>query len=395
MKARKFPDWLEAYTKYTENSEPPRIFKIWVGISTIAAALQRKCYLKWDKLTYPNLYIVLTAPSGKARKGSAMYPAEDLLRSLGVNLAAEAITREALIRELKESAVSGIDPRTNTPKIHCSITVFSKELTVFIGGQHNEQLLSDLTDWFDCAERWKYRTKTQGTDLITGVWVNLIGATTPALLQTMLPSTAIGGGLTSRMIFVYEDRKSKLVPRPQLTEDQIQMRKDLLDDLEQISMMEGEFSFSEEFLTFWDRWYLNQNTPANLEDPRFSGYVERRPHHLLKLAMILCASRTDSMVIDELDVTIALGLLQETEKQMHFAFSGVGKSPIADVLTSVSATIARKGTTSIGELLRIHYYDADKDTMMKVVETLASMGFCKIAYTAKGAVQITYSREDE
>ncbi len=44
--ARQLDDWLSSYLDYTENTEPPKSYNTWVAISTIAAVLKRKCYIK-------------------------------------------------------------------------------------------------------------------------------------------------------------------------------------------------------------------------------------------------------------------------------------------------------------------------------------------------------------
>jgi hypothetical protein len=61
--ARKFPSWLQALSLYAEETEAPRQFWTWAGISTIASALQRKVWLPFgfEKL-YPNLYVILVGP---------------------------------------------------------------------------------------------------------------------------------------------------------------------------------------------------------------------------------------------------------------------------------------------------------------------------------------------
>ena len=202
---RNVPDWIDGYMDLTEGTEPPVSYRKWMAVSTIAACLRRKCYLKIGFLTFfPNMYIVLVGPTG-VRKGTAMTPGYELLRSRGIKLAAESITREALIKELRESTDNTTDEEGN-PILHCSLTVFSPELTVFLG-YSSLQLMSDLADWFDCRDLWIYRTKGSGTEEITNLWVNLIGATTPELLRSTLPKDAIGGGLTGRMIFVFETKK--------------------------------------------------------------------------------------------------------------------------------------------------------------------------------------------
>jgi hypothetical protein len=352
------------------------MFRMWTAIFCIAAVLRRKCLLPWGSLTfYPNMYVVLVAPSG-ARKGTAMGPGYDMLQELGIKMTAEAITREALIRELSKSTESYIDITTGVMKLHSSLTVFSKELTVFLGYQ-NFQLMSDLTDWFDCSNMWTYRTKNQGVDVVDGVWVNLIGATTPAMIETAMSHEAIGGGLTSRIIFVFEHKRGKSVALPWLSPSDRELRAKLLRDLERISMFQGEFSVDTSFIGDWVPWYDAQEENPPFNDNRFGGYFDRRAMHLLKLSMILSASHSDSMIITNDDFKRAKDVLEATEKKMPFAFSGVGRAAHADVLAQVIAEMAIVGETTFSDLLRKFYYDVDKWTLSKVLETLESMNLIR------------------
>ena len=379
--ARQLNDWLESYLQYTNNSEPSPNFRRWVGISTLAAAMQRKCRLQWGTVdVYPNLYIVLVGPSG-SRKGTAMGPAYDFLNDLGIKLSAEATTREALIRALHKSSNSNIDAVTGQLKMHSSLTIFSQELTVFLG-YNNMQLMTDLCDWYDCRKRWTYDTKNMGTDEILGVWVNLIGATTPDLLQSTLPRDAVGSGLTARMVLVYEPRKWKIVYVPHLSKEEIIIGKKLFNDLEQISMIGGEFKVTEKFIEKWIPWRdCNESSPP-FTDTRFAGYVERRPMHMLKLSMILSAARGDSMIIDEVDLSKAEKILVETEKKMPRAFSGIGRAKMVDILTKVWIHVATKKDkkTSLADLLEEFHYDADKQDLLGILATLRTMKVVEMVY---------------
>jgi hypothetical protein len=370
---RELSNWLDSFVQFTDNSEPPISFRLWTAISCIAAVLRRKCYLPWGSLTFfPNMYVVLVAPSGKARKGTAMGPGQKLLRDLDIKMTAEAITRESLIRELANANDSYIDHKERVIE-HSSMTIFSKELTVFLGYQ-NHQLMSDLTDWFDCDDHWTYRTKTQGTDIVAGVWVNLIGATTPSLIQTAMSLEAIGGGLTSRMIFVYEHKRGKSVALPMLTPDDHILREKLLRDLERISMVQGEFSVDDTFIAPWVPWYEQQEENPPFNDNRFAGYFERRAMHCLKLAMILNVSRTDTQVITSKDFYQAKQILEKTEQKMPFAFSGVGKGANIDTMSQVMTEMAVVKETTFAELMNRFYYDVDKRTLTSILETLEAMG---------------------
>lgn len=316
------------------------------------------------------MYIVLVGPSG-CRKGTAMGPSHNILSRIGIRMASEAITREALIKELKNSSDThyGEDGQIY---VHSSLTVFSQELTVFLG-YNNMQLMADLCDWFDCRDSWTYRTKHSGTDEILGVWVNLFGATTPSLVRTALPQDAIGGGLTARTIMVYTARKGKTVVQPFLTEEEKELGEKLYRDAERISMMQGQFSYTERFIDVWAKWYSENDGHPPFDDIRFEGYFERRAVHILKMCMILSASHSDSMVIDDIDLMRAIKILTDEERRMPYVFAGVGKSRFAEMTSRVIELMAEKGEIYLDEMLKKYYHDADSRTMDIVLQTLTDM----------------------
>lgn len=374
---RRFRDWINAYLQYTEETEAPRMFRTWTAISTVASALQRKCFIDWGpELTwYPNLYVVLVAPSGR-RKGVAMKPSRRLIDDVGIKIAAEAVTREMLIRELSGTTTFKVDMETGKTITHSSLTVHSQELTVFLG-YNNQQLMADLCDWFDCGNRWVYRTKTQGEDDIIGVWLNLLGATTPTLIKESLPQDAIGGGLTSRIIFVYESTKGRSIARPRITEALLDLRESLKVELEKIASMHGEFEPSEEFCQMWEEWYLYQESNPPFNEERLEPYLTRRPMHLMKLAMISNASRTDAMVLEAEDFDRARALLEATEVKMPLVFKGFGKSDLSGIIGRVSAYLAIRGGATKSELMQIFLDDADSTTLDRVITTLTVAKFIR------------------
>ena len=343
----------------------------------IAACLQRKVSIPWGMFNiYPNLYIVLVGPSG-CRKGTAMGPGLKMLNDLGIKMAAEATTRESLIRELRKTSNTSILADGTTVFLHSSLTIFSQELTVFLG-YNNMQLMADLCDWFDCRERWTYRTKTMGEDDIVGVWVNLIGATTPDLLQSTLPRDAIGGGLTARMIMVFASGKGKTVVCPFETSMERKLRANLIADLEQISMISGEYKVTDQFMEDWAIWYTAQDANPPFTDSRLAGYMERRPLHILKLSMVMAASESNNLIITERHLARAVHILTSIEAGMGRTFSGIGKSKTSDVLTRVLGYIATMQTVTMSDIMNQFYFDADLRDMNSVIETLRSMGAISI-----------------
>jgi hypothetical protein len=391
---RETSDWIDTYLEFTDNSEPPLNYRRWTAISVIAAALQRKCRLEWGSLTfYPNLYIVLVGPPGRARKGTAMNDGKNFLEDLQIPMSAEAITREALIRRMADISDSVIDTKTGISEFHSSLTVFAPELTVFLGHQ-NYTLMSDLTDWFDCARRWKYETKNSGVDDICGVWLNLIGATTPDLIRTALPLDAIGGGLTSRIIFIYEPDKGKIVPAPFLTDKEKSLRLKLMKDLQRIHALQGKFRVTKNFLDKWIDWYTVQDANPPFSDNRFAGYIERRPLHIMKLCMICSVSRNSKMVIHSEDFDRATSFLANAERKMPQAFSGVGKNTNADTMSALMSEIAIRKKITEGELLGMFYHDVDQYTFNNMLRTLETINYITYTHSADPSNNlITYRGE--
>lgn len=385
--ARKLEDWLESYVNHCCGiSEPPTQFHRWCGLSLIAAVLQRKCCMPWGPLTFfPNLYVVIVAPSGRARKGTATSFYLHFAEKLGLSMAAEATTREALIQALAATRKSDVNPATGEVEVHSSLTVVSPELTVFLG-YNNQQLMSDLTDWYDCRDRWIYRTKGQGTDEIWGVWVNLFGATTPDLIRSTLPLDAIGGGLTSRIIFVYAENKGRVIPAPMTTPADDAMSASLLHDLEEIHMLRGRFKASKGFLDRWIEWYSVEAQRYPFLDPKFGGYCERRPNHVMKLSMIVSAARRSTLEVRAEDFNTALDWLKETEVLMPQVFAGMGRLEYSDVIENVLTTIQRRKKILLRELMRIFYRDVDERRMGEILSSLQAGGFVLSRHTDEGTV---------
>ncbi|MBU2052485.1 DUF3987 domain-containing protein [Patescibacteria group bacterium] len=385
MTKRQVPDWISGYLKYTDNSEPPVIYRKWVAISAIASMLQRRCSITIGLNTwYPNFYIVLVGDSG-VKKSTSMDPAQKLLVATGIELAAESITREGLIHRLRQCGSNPIiDPVTKTMTMHSSLTVHSSEFIVFLGFQ-DRQMLGILCDLYSCRSTWRHETKTiELRDDITNVWLNIIGATTPTLLKSNLPPESFGGGLTSRVIFVYATKKdSKFIPISFLSDEEIELQGKLLDDLGNMLLISGEFRMTDEFIERYAEWSAFDHDNPPFEDPRFSGYNSHRREFILKLSMVISVSTNNSMILTLTDINRAIDTLTEVEEKMPLTFSGVGKSDIAPQMSLVMTTIATKGTVTFGELLRLYYNDVDEWTMKRILVTLIRMEFCKQTVSGK------------
>lgn len=391
--ARELQDWLDSYLDYTENSESPISYHTWCGLSVIAGALQRKVYLKWGlgRIIYPNLYTVLVGPSGRTRKGVAIGIAKDFLKKVpGVTVTPESSSgRQAMIMAMKRALVNFQDPTDGKIKFHCSVTAFSEELSVFLG-QGDIAYLSNLTDWYDSKDDWEYETIGRGKDSLQGLCLNLMGGTAPDWIQSMIPHEALGGGFTSRIIFIVEEAKRKIIPKYIPTAEEEALQEILQRDLERISQLSGEMKFDEEAEQLYINWYIEQDTALSagkpaISDPRFAGYCERRATHLQKLMLLTSASRGDDLTITGPDFKKALHLLRSAEVNMHKTFGGLGKSRMSDESDLVLGYIKKMGVTTRKLLLQKFYRDVDPITLTNVEALMQQMGVVKITLVPEQA----------
>lgn len=370
-------NWLDSYMEYTDDSEAPAIFRKWSGISTIAACLRRKVWMDVEGRIFPNLYIVLCGPSG-SRKGTAMGPCRAFLQNLGINITAESLTREGLIVALARSTFSEIFPDGGM-MVHSSLTVFSTELAVFIKAK-DDGLISALTNWFDCEDPWRYETKNSGTFSIDGVWLNLIGATTPELLRVMLPESAIGGGLTSRIIFIYASKKGKISPWVEVTPEKQKLEQKLLRELEDIRDMTGQFNYTKDYKDAYIEWYIDSEKNPPYIDYHFEPYLTRRALHIRKVSMIMSASRSRDMLLTVEDFERAKAALLEAESRMCNVYRAYGRSDLAELFSRVMALILVRDRISFDEILRRFYRDATVDELSTMIDTLQQMGELKVSF---------------
>jgi hypothetical protein len=356
----------------------------------LAGALQRKVHLIWGfEKIHPNLFVVLVGPSGKTRKGVALGIAKDMLCSVGgIAVAPEATTREAVISAMKRAITNYQDPSDARIKFHCSLTAFSEELSVFLG-QNDIKFLANLTDWYDSKDNWAYETIGRGRDSLQGVCFNLLGATAPDWIQSMLPQEAVGGGFTARIIFVVEDRKGKTVPKHTLTEDEHALAAALARDLERVNQIAGAFKFSPEGEKAYTDWYSEQDAllakgRSPIEDPRFDAYCERRSTHLRKVMMLMSVSRGDELILTQNDFDRALKILQSTELKMHRTFGGLGQAKYSDMTEKVMGYIQALGTTTRSVLMSKFYRDIDANTLKIIEEVMTQMRVVKVTLLEKG-----------
>lgn len=383
---RNLPHWIKSYMQFTENTEPARQFQLWTAFSVIASVLRRKTWLSLGRIkVHPNLYIVFVANPGIARKSQAITFGMDFLNQIPeVQFSADAITREALLDDLEKSATEDPLPDGTTLR-HSSLSIVAKEFESFLGQKkENTKMLVLLTDLYDCPiDAWKYRTKHSGSNSIAAAYLNMQAATTPDSLASCLPATAIGGGLTSRIMFIWADRKYKKVSRPIITPDEAELRKLLIKDLYAISRITGEFVMTPEAEKKWDDWYLEyeeMSVQRLCQDPAFDSWYSRKPGLVIKLSIICSAAKRDETIVEWDDILESMSYIEAAERNMGSSFRSVGRSNIATEIDMVLQIIKTRKVITEKEIMSIVWKDMDSLKFDNVIETAIRTGRVKRKY---------------
>lgn len=362
--------WLNAYLAYTAESESPEEYHLWIGLSAIAGALRRKVFFNMGYfLLYPNLYVVLVGPAGRCKKSTAMRMGRGIAGEVpGIDFTVDSTTRERMIQDLSQAFKDGMS----------AVTAHSTEFASLLTSSGMDMVVF-LTDIFDTPNEWTHKTKGGGTNKIKAPFLNLVGAATPEWIAKGLPLDTIGIGLTSRIIFIYQDTPRVRDPFPSLSADQEALRGLLISDLVSISGLSGEYKFNDEAKEMYRHWYrertINPNTSGDL---RLAGYYERKPMHLIKTCMLVAASKRDDLIINEEDFVQSLKLLEGAEKLMPKVFSGVGRNPLfADQQAVLDLMASFDGGFGMSELVRRFGYNVRVEEVEEIVNTLLIAKYIK------------------
>jgi hypothetical protein len=355
----------------------------WAGVSAVAGALRRKvwidqAYFKW----YPNFYICLVAPPGIVSKSTTAGVAMGLLRQVpGIKFGPDVVTWPALVSAFAESTEGFEHAGMMYPM--SAMTLESSEFGNLLNPQDKEMVDLLVSLWDGKQGNFEKSTKHSGKDTVENPWINLIACTTPAWIAGNFPEYMVGGGFTSRTIFVYADAKQKYVAYPGLRvpTDLERRAADLVADLTHISTLAGEYTLTKEAVEWGEVWYKHHYSvrAANLDPDRFGGYIARKQTHVHKLAMILSASQSDSLLIEPEHLATAHSMITDLEPDMQFVFSKIGRSDASLHAERLIGFVQSRGEIGFQEAYRyVHSHFSSMRDFEDVLAGIVRAGFLKL-----------------
>lgn len=204
-----------------------------------------------------------------------------------------------------------------------------------------------------------------------------------------MPQSMIGGGLASRCIFIYGDTKERYTAYvdEMVRDGDVAHRAKLIQDLERIAMLTGPFQIDAQARAWGKEWYeaFWKDAISRMDDQMMEGYAARKQTHMHKVAMVLSASRGDSLVITRDDLQLANTMLEDLESDMHHVFSRIGRTDNSLQAERFIDFVRRKGSIPYHDAYKmIHIYFPDFRDFEGILQGAINSGQIRIVNTAQG-----------
>jgi hypothetical protein len=376
---------------YSSYTEAPDKFHWWTAVSIIAGALRGKVsinqgYFKWPS----NFFIVFVAPPGIVQKSTTINVGVDLLQKVpDICMGPDVVTWQALATAFAQATIGHL-MADGQHEPHSSITIASSEFGNLLNPSDREMVDFLVTMWDGQKRNFKKITKTSGSDLIENPWLNLIACTTPSWIAGNFPEYLIGGGFTSRTIFVYGESKRALIAYPGsvIPTGHQDRAANLLLDLTKIASLSGDFKLSRDAMAWGEVWYKDhyENHILKPTNEFIAAYNARKQTHLHKLAMILSASRGDSMVIEEIDLKNAHEALTKIEADMPKVFSKIGLNDETKAIGELLRELELRKKIKATEAYKMFHRKLTQQQFTEVVKSCTMTGNAKFYNDGTGVV---------
>lgn len=378
--ARNLGNWIVSLSTAMDHiSEAPKNFHIWAAISVVGSVLKNRVSWRRGPYTlYPNMYVVMVSPPGVG-KGESIHPAYNIAKDLNlINVMSDRITAPKIIERLASGFPSQLMQSNGSLHLgkDSSAVLFSTELQTLLTS--SDWMLTFLCDAWDKGE-YQYDTKNSGSATVKGMCTSLVGACTPDYIRKLNKDAmaAINTGFTARTIFVYAEDKSKIIPWPKSLEDTAIGRKllaDLSNDLAHIATLTGTPNFTHQARWAFEQEYRRVISKVESDSDVMVNFKARWASHVLKTAVIMSCAESDSMVVTDIHMKIAVRAVDTVMENLDRAFRGVGNSVYAESQARVEKVIESRQFIDRDTILSFVYRHMSGMDLDMILNILVSAG---------------------
>lgn len=384
--ARRLPDWIASYLRFTRHHEAAEQFHLWTALSVLAAAVNRNCWMDGGYYrTFPNIYVLFIGPSGVGKSSSSGIGI-DMLKSipnLHVHIFKDFITPAGLIEFMQQSLVS-VD--INGKIVHKTpVMVYASELGTLLNSRSGiRELTLLLTELFNKQGDHEDTTRGKGKVIIRRPNLTFHGCTFPEWLDEELSAISLRSGFFGRMFIVSSHQKRKLAPNISLDSKDLALQKDLMHDLELIGSLYGTMRWDDETQEAWDEWYAKLPKDFSEEADEaveVKGFTARKGQFVQRLAMLSALSKRNNLIITMDDFDFALKQVDLREKESRKLSPRPSHVVLSEKIFAVLDRMRKRSGVNEFTIrdvaMRSHRF-ADSGTLEEILRHLCNIGAIEI-----------------
>lgn len=350
-------NFLADYVSYSSGNEAHPNYHLWGGLMALAAIMSRRVWLDFEHFTLkPNIYAVLLGPPG-SKKNTAIDLCTGFLHKVNgadpnlIPFAADCGSKEKLVKELAASQRK-FTTKDGVEHTHAPLNIFATELSQFLGTQTAAHMLDFMTTVYS-QDRYVRSTILHDREVILGPCVNMLAATVPEWITNYLKADVITGGFSRRVVFIYETEEGEPIPFPTITDEQRAAYDRMLVRASCLLGVSGAFTWSPEARAFFIEWYTHHQKTLP-KDPNLQFYYRTRWTQIMKVAMFVSLSCSDSLMLTKDDILTAIAIMEKTERNLSKVFVGMGRNELSalsnkvvEILTANQGPMLEKQVKSI------------------------------------------------
>lgn len=332
---------------------------------------------------------MLIADSGIANKSTAGRAIMELLYEVeGLDFMSTQMSGASLIKQMAEAGAKKQFQFEGVNYKNSSLYSYSSEAKVTIGDSKGLNGVQELlTDFYDCGDPniwsekkgWNKETLSGGDVTVYNPCLNLLYCSTPTWLMEAIGKSGISGGFASRVLFVSEKERFK-GNNGWLDEDEIGQVSDketkdkLIQDLNQIASLSGRYRTVVGFKEKYNEILAERNKKID-ENPKseMASYYSRKMWHCMKLAQVLAADQSNSLILTPDHLQAAKDLLERLEPDMYSAFQLQGENKNLLSFTHTWEVMRRKPVWTKQDLTRATFRHATSAQLDEHLRTLNAM----------------------
>jgi hypothetical protein len=326
-------NWIDSVMGEVSHVETPKSWLWWSLVSAISAGAGANYHLialKGALVYKPNLYVMLLGGSG-------------LGKGFGINLSKLIVqkadsTRVIAGRSSIQAIVSELSKQKTRPD---GKTPIEDSRGFIVNGELSSAIIADvdslaiLTDLYDGQynPEWTNLLKISGKEKLINPYITALFGSSPAHFYDTIPSANIEGGYIGRNLIVFEEVRAQNVDLLDENDDDVddKLKNHVIPHyskhLVKLNEMKGRLIPNNSAKGLFNEWRTKWRKSPQ---PDKTGFINRVPDHVLKVAMCIALSRYDlNGEIIESDIQLAIKKVEDLIYANRMTTAGRGIDPLA------------------------------------------------------------------